>query len=166
MCKVLHILLTFACTQTIPILAVKEVFNSEHLAKVRAGESFTLSTLRDITAKNIGFVWRVTQATSLKPHRHFTKDEIFKELVFSFSDQQFRSNWFTAMRTGWQNCLRELRVAGPGPFMKKHSMDDKLFVGKAGEERWKEVVDYLKAFTEDEKMNFISKVAENVEAKG
>ncbi|KAI5700952.1 hypothetical protein M8J76_008517 [Diaphorina citri] len=161
--RTLVFVLTLQCLQ---VLSIKEVFNSELLAKVRAGESFTVSassTIKDKTAKNINFVWKITRQTTTKEFRHQSKDEIFNELVFSFSDRQYRSNWFTAMRTGWDKLVNELRATGPGPFMKKRTMDDKRFVGEVGLERWKEVIEYIQKLTEDEKMYFINRVAHAVE---
>lgn len=151
--------LTFTLQCLFQAYAIKEVFNSDLLAKVRAGVTFTVATTKDKTATNINFVWKATVPSTTKEYHHQSKDEIFQELVFSFSDKNYRSNWFTAMRTGWDKLVEEMRNMGPLPFMKKRTMDDKRFVGAVGLERWKEVINYFKQMTEEEKMYFVNTVA-------
>uniref|UniRef100_A0A8D8RX97 Uncharacterized protein n=1 Tax=Cacopsylla melanoneura TaxID=428564 RepID=A0A8D8RX97_9HEMI len=163
----LLLLILIPCLQIVQVVtAIKEVFNSEILAKVRAGEEFTISTastIKDKNARNINFVWKATRPATTKEYRHQSKEEIFDALVFSFSDKNFRSNWFSAMRRGWPALIQELQATGPEPFMKKRTMDDKWFVGDVGMERWKEVVKYLKDLTQEEKMYFIDKVASTID---
>lgn len=157
--------LCLRCLEVQVYAGMKEVFNSDLLAKARAGESFTVKSnvTKDRTATNINFVWKATAPPSTKEFRYQSKDEIFQELVFSFSDKNFRLNWFQAMRTGWNHLVQELRATGPGPFMKKRTMDDKRFVGTIGLERWNEVIKYFREMNEEEKMYFVNNVAETID---
>lgn len=161
------LVLTFSLQwlQGLVYAGMKEVFNSELLAKVRAGEMFTVKNniTKDRTATNINLVWKATAPPTTKEYRYLSKAEILQELVFSFADKNFRCNWFQAMRLGWDSLVRELTATGPAPFMKKHTMDDKTFSGELGQERWKEVVKYFKEMNEEDKMYFVNKVAETMD---